>query len=86
VTPHSLKSTHLPLTTKAMVRYYERKKDLAVVCMDCKFGLDDSADFRQKELFSLKDAAQEDPLDVRAEAAHINYIRLDGNIGCMGNF
>lgn len=53
--------------------------------MDCKFVLDTNADFRQKELFSLKDAKQEDELELRAAKANLNYIRLDGNIGCMVN-
>jgi succinyl-CoA synthetase beta subunit len=56
-----------------------------VYCMDCKVVLDHNADFRQKELFKLKDSAQEDPLEVRAAAQNLNYIRLDGNIGCMVN-
>lgn len=46
--------------------------------------LDSNAEYRQKELFALKDMKQEDPLEVRAAAANLNYIRLDGNIGCMG--
>ncbi|KAH7719875.1 succinyl-CoA ligase subunit beta [Aphelenchoides avenae] len=56
-----------------------------VYCMDCKVVLDQNADYRQKELFKLKDSKQEDPLEVRAAAANLNYIRLDGNIGCMVN-
>lgn len=52
--------------------------------MDCKLVIDANADFRQKELFALKDSSQEDPLEVRAQKANLNYIRLDGNIGCMG--
>ncbi|EPB80481.1 succinate-CoA ligase, beta subunit, partial [Ancylostoma ceylanicum] len=54
-------------------------------CMDCKMLLDTNAEFRQPELFSLKDSKQEDPLEIRAAAANLNYIRLDGNIGCMVN-
>jgi hypothetical protein len=53
--------------------------------MDCKVNLDANADFRQKELFALKDAKQEDELEIRAANANLNYIRLDGNIGCMVN-
>ncbi|KIH47921.1 succinate-CoA ligase, beta subunit [Ancylostoma duodenale] len=53
--------------------------------MDCKMLLDTNAEFRQPELFSLKDSKQEDPLEIRAAAANLNYIRLDGNIGCMVN-
>ncbi|CAD5229613.1 unnamed protein product [Bursaphelenchus okinawaensis] len=56
-----------------------------VVCMDCKVNLDSNAVFRQKELFALKDEKQEDPLEVRAGKADLNYIRLDGNIGCLVN-
>ncbi|KHJ98214.1 succinate-CoA ligase, beta subunit [Oesophagostomum dentatum] len=56
-----------------------------VYCMDCKLLLDSNAEFRQKELFALKDSKQEDPLEIRAAAANLNYIRLDGNIGCMVN-
>ncbi|KAL3119555.1 hypothetical protein niasHT_010141 [Heterodera trifolii] len=56
-----------------------------VVCMDCKFVVDPNAEFRQKELFKLKDSSQEDELEVRAQKANLNYIRLDGNIGCMVN-
>uniref|UniRef100_A0A1I7WSS0 Ligase_CoA domain-containing protein n=1 Tax=Heterorhabditis bacteriophora TaxID=37862 RepID=A0A1I7WSS0_HETBA len=53
--------------------------------MDCKMLLDTNAEFRQHELFRLKDTKQEDPLEIRAAAASLNYIRLDGNIGCMVN-
>ncbi|CAI5456184.1 unnamed protein product [Caenorhabditis angaria] len=56
-----------------------------VYCMDCKLLLDSNAEFRQDNLFSLKDKKQEDPLEIRAAASNLNYIRLDGNIGCMVN-
>jgi len=56
-----------------------------VYCMDCKFVLDSNADFRQKDIFALKDTKQEDELELRAAKANLNYIRLDGNIGCMVN-
>ncbi|KAK0404735.1 hypothetical protein QR680_017601 [Steinernema hermaphroditum] len=56
-----------------------------VYCMDCKVLLDTNAEYRQKELFSLKDSKQEDELEIRAAKANLNYIRLDGNIGCMVN-
>lgn len=52
--------------------------------MDCKLMIDENAEFRQKELFALKDSSQEDELEVRAQKANLNYIRLDGNIGCLG--
>ncbi len=59
-------------------------KNGSVYCMDCKVVLDQNAEYRQKELFALKDTHQVDELELRAEKANLNYIRLDGNIGCMG--
>ncbi|GMR29843.1 hypothetical protein PMAYCL1PPCAC_00038, partial [Pristionchus mayeri] len=56
-----------------------------VYCMDCKVLLDSNAEYRQPELFGLKDSKQEDELEIRAAAANLNYIRLDGNIGCLVN-
>lgn len=53
--------------------------------MDCKLILDANAAFRHADLFALKDIKQEDPLEVKAERHQLNFIRLDGNIGCMGN-
>jgi succinyl-CoA synthetase beta subunit len=59
--------------------------DGSVVCMDCKINVDDTAEFRQKELFALKDESQSDWRDVKAEKANLNYIGLDGQIGCLVN-
>ena len=47
-------------------------------------NFDDNAEFRQKDLFELKDWSQEDERDVRAAKSNINYIGLDGSIGCLG--
>lgn len=58
----------------------------AVYCMDCKLSFDDNAFYRQKSIFDLKDTSQEDELDVRAANANLNYIRLDGTIGCLGRY
>ena len=55
-----------------------------VYCMDCKLNFDDNADYRQKEIFALKDWGQEDERDRRAADANLNYIGLDGSIGCLG--
>jgi succinyl-CoA synthetase beta subunit len=54
------------------------------MCMDAKFGFDDNADFRQKDVFALRDTAQEDPREVAAAKWNLNYIGLDGTIGCLG--
>ena len=59
---------------------------IAVVCMDAKVNFDDNAEYRQKDIFSLRDWSQEDPRDVEAAHAGINYIDLNGSIGCLGKF
>jgi len=56
-----------------------------VFALDAKLRFDDNADFRQKELFALRDWTQEDPLEVEAAKYGLNYITLDGTIGCMVN-
>lgn len=53
--------------------------------LDCKCRFDDNAEFRQKELFGLRDWTQEDSKEVEAAKFDLNYIALDGNIGCMVN-
>lgn len=53
--------------------------------LDAKFRFDDNASFRQKELFALRDSTQEDEKEVAAAKFELNYIALDGNIGCMVN-
>ncbi|XP_017793522.1 PREDICTED: succinyl-CoA ligase [ADP-forming] subunit beta, mitochondrial-like [Habropoda laboriosa] len=53
--------------------------------LDCKCSFDDSSEYRQKELFALQDLTQLDPNEVRAAKFNLNYIALDGNIGCMVN-
>ena len=56
-----------------------------VMCMDAKFGFDDNADFRQKDVFALRDTTQEDSREVAAAKWNLNYIGLDGTIGCLVN-
>ncbi|KAJ3258000.1 hypothetical protein HK103_004134 [Boothiomyces macroporosus] len=56
-----------------------------VMCMDAKFGFDDNAEFRQKDIFALRDKTQEDAREVAAAKWNLNYIGLDGNIGCLVN-
>ncbi|EEF32531.1 succinyl-CoA synthetase beta chain, putative [Ricinus communis] len=56
-----------------------------LVAADAKLNFDDNAAFRQKELFKLRDPTQEDPREVAAAKADLNYIGLDGEIGCMVN-
>ena len=56
-----------------------------LIAADAKIGFDDNAAFRQKAIFDQRDESQEDPRDVAAEKWDLNYIGLDGSIGCMVN-
>ncbi|THH32347.1 hypothetical protein EUX98_g1858 [Antrodiella citrinella] len=56
-----------------------------VLCMDAKFGFDDNAEFRQKDIFSLRDITQEEQSEVEAQKANLNFIKLDGSVGCLVN-
>lgn len=56
-----------------------------VIAVDAKINLDDNALFRHKDLTELRDIHEEDPLEVEASEHDLNYIRLDGNVGCMVN-
>ncbi|KAI3356301.1 hypothetical protein L3Q82_017198 [Scortum barcoo] len=56
-----------------------------VMCMDAKINFDSNAEYRQKKVFSLQDWTQEDPRDRQAAKADLNYIGLDGTIGCLVN-
>jgi succinyl-CoA synthetase beta subunit len=56
-----------------------------VIAVDAKLNFDDNAAFRQGDVFDMRDKSMEDPRDVAAEEAGLNYIGLDGNIGCMVN-
>jgi len=54
-------------------------------CVDAKINFDDNAAFRQKEIFAYRDHSQEDSREVAASKFELNYIGMDGNIGCMVN-
>lgn len=56
-----------------------------VMCMDAKLGFDENAEFRQKKVFALRDITQEDAAEVEAAEYGLNFIKLDGNIGCLVN-
>ena len=56
-----------------------------MIAADAKIGFDDNAAFRQAEIFAQRDESQEDPREVAAGAYDLNYIGLDGAIGCMVN-
>lgn len=56
-----------------------------LLCLDAKINLDDNAMYRQPKLRALRDTSQEDERENRAHDYHLNYIALDGDIGCMVN-
>ncbi len=59
--------------------------DGQVLALDAKINFDDNAAYRHKEQAALRDLDEEDPLEVEASKFGLNYIKLDGNIGCMVN-
>ena len=60
-------------------------KDGQIVCLDAKVGFDDNALFRHPDVVALRDITEEDPKEVEASKYDLNYISLDGTIGCMVN-
>jgi succinyl-CoA synthetase beta subunit len=62
-----------------------KTSDNKILAVDAKVNLDDNSLFRHKELADMRDLAEEDPLEVEASASGLNYVKLDGNVGCMVN-
>jgi succinyl-CoA synthetase beta subunit len=62
-----------------------KTSDDQIIAVDSKVSLDDNALFRHKELAELRDTDEEDPADVEARQYDLNYVKLDGNVGCMVN-
>ena len=60
-------------------------KDGKVVCLDAKISFEDNALFRHKDVQALRDIEEEDPAEVEASKYDLNYVKLDGTIGCMVN-
>jgi succinyl-CoA synthetase beta subunit len=60
-------------------------QDGAVLALDAKINFDDNALFRHPDLTGLRDLNEEEPLEVEASKSNLNYIKLDGNVGCMVN-
>jgi succinyl-CoA synthetase beta subunit len=59
--------------------------DGKLVALDAKMSFDDNALYRHKDIVELRDLNEEDPLEVEASTYKLNYIKLDGNVGCMVN-
>ena len=62
-----------------------KTSDNKILAVDAKVNLDDNALFRHKEIAEMRDLSEEDPLEVEAGKAGLNYVKLDGNVGCMVN-
>ncbi|XP_040577493.1 succinate--CoA ligase [GDP-forming] subunit beta, mitochondrial [Lepeophtheirus salmonis] len=59
--------------------------DGMIYTADAKLGFDDNAEFRQKNIFKMEDTTEMDPREVEAAAHNLNYVQMDGNIGCLVN-
>lgn len=69
-----------PMVETTMAHY-----DGKVYTIDAKLGFDESAEYRNEAIFANRDTTMEDPREVEASAAGLNYVGLDGSIGCMVN-
>lgn len=62
-----------------------KTSDDKIIAVDSKVTLEANALYRHKDLLELRDIAEEDPTEVEAKKHHLNYVKLDGNVGCMVN-
>ena len=62
-----------------------KTSDNKILAVDAKVNLDDNALFRHKDYADMRDTAEEDPTEVEASKSNLNYVKLDGNVGCMVN-
>jgi succinyl-CoA synthetase beta subunit len=62
-----------------------KTSDNRILAVDCKLVLDDNALFRHPDLAAMRDIDEEDPVEVEAGKHNLNFVKLDGNVGCMVN-
>lgn len=62
-----------------------KTSDNKILAVDAKVNLDDNGLFRHKDYAELRDITEEDPMEVEASKSNLNYVKLDGNVGCMVN-
>jgi succinyl-CoA synthetase beta subunit len=62
-----------------------KTSDDKIIAVDSKVSLDENALYRHADLAALRDTTEEDPTDVEAQSYELNYVKLDGNVGCMVN-
>eukprot|EP01156_Anaeramoeba_ignava_P021902 Anaeramoba_ignava/c19910_g1_i1.p1 GENE.c19910_g1_i1~~c19910_g1_i1.p1 ORF type:complete len:430 (-),score=165.86 c19910_g1_i1:27-1190(-) len=72
-------------STQVEINPFVEAVDGEIVSLDAKFNFDDSAEFRQKEIFAWKDDSETDPRELAAKKFDLSYVAMDGNIGCMVN-
>jgi succinyl-CoA synthetase beta subunit len=69
----------------AEINPWVRTKSGAMIALDAKINFDDNALFRHPQIAALRDTAEEDPSELRAQATGLSYVKLQGNIGCLVN-
>lgn len=62
-----------------------KSADDKIIAVDCKMNIDDNALARHKDIEAMRDKSEEDPTEVEAAEHNLNYVKLDGNVGCMVN-
>ncbi|MCC7331714.1 MAG: ADP-forming succinate--CoA ligase subunit beta [Flavobacteriales bacterium] len=62
-----------------------KTSDNRIIAVDAKVNIDDSSLFRHKDIAEMHDKSEEDPTELEAKAAGLNFVKLDGNVGCMVN-
>jgi succinyl-CoA synthetase beta subunit len=62
-----------------------KTSDEKIIAVDCKMNIDDNALVRHADLLALRDVSEEDPTEVEAGKFNLNFVKLDGNVGCMVN-
>ena len=62
-----------------------KTSDEKIIAVDCKMNIDDNALMRHKDIEGMRDVSEEDPTEVEADRYNLNFVKLDGNVGCMVN-
>jgi succinyl-CoA synthetase beta subunit len=62
-----------------------KTSDNRIIAVDCKLVIDDNALFKHPEIAAMRDISEEDPVEVEAGSHNLNFVKLDGNVGCMVN-
>jgi succinyl-CoA synthetase beta subunit len=62
-----------------------KTSDEKIIAVDCKMGLDENALMRHNDFAAMRDVSEEDPTEVEAGQYNLNFVKLDGNVGCMVN-